>query len=233
MASGRGGFSLVELLLVLVVLLLLLSAAVANVDAMRHGAELREGVLRVESLLRFSRAEAALRGRRIRVEFQVQPLEDPLEPEEPVPDPVRLTIESDPLVSPGEFSPLPMTSWGNRRLGEFIQLEQVLGGEHSDGNATAEGEWFGAEGSSGGRAAPSRVVSFEPEGGAADVRLVVRSMDPDDSRRMLVALDGLTGRVTHQELSGEELESLQSEAEAAQPGAVRGSAETPMGGDAR
>lgn len=199
---------------------MLLSTAVVNLDAMRQGAELREGVLRLESLLRFAQAEAALRGQRIRVELQARPAEDPLEPDEPATEPVRLTVESDPLGSPGEFTVLPSTSWGNRRLGELIQLELVLGGERSPAAATAVAGSLRDEGVAGGAGPTGRMVmvAFDPEGGASEARLVVCSADVKDARRMLVVVDGLTGHVSHRELTEEALESLQSEADREDPG---------------
>jgi hypothetical protein len=223
----------VELLLVLVVLLLLLSTAVVNLDAMRHGAELREGALRLESLLRYARAEAALRGQRIRVEFRSVPPEDSdlREPDEPPMELVRLTVESAPLEDPGTFTALPARSWGNRQLGELIELELVLGGERS-GSESGGDMGPRSDRYTGDRTPVARTVTFDPEGGVTAARLVVRSTDVEDTRRILVTLEGVTGQVSRRELTEEALESLQSEAEeeANGGGDLANTAETFIGG---
>lgn len=202
-----------ELLLVLVVLLLLLSSAVVNLDAMRHGAELREGVVRLEGLLRFARAEAALRGKRVRVEFRAQPASGPMGSEEAPLEPVSLSIESDPLQNPGEFANLPSASWGNRRLGELIQLELILGAEPVAGAQPGFPKTLARADSFDSGEAVRRTVTFDPEGGARDARLVARSADVGDARKVLVELDGLNGRVMHRDLTAEAFEELQSEAD--------------------
>lgn len=219
----------------LVVLLLLLSVAVVNLDAMRHGAELREGVLRLESLLHFARAEAALRGQRVRVALLSQPAEDDPDPAEIPREPVTLSIETDPLNRPGEFAALPSTSWGNRRLGELIQIELILDAGVLFGEVAGQPETPARRVSLGSGRAVRRSVVFDPEGGAANTRLVVRSADVEDTRKMLVELDGLTGRVTHRELTSDGFEELQVEAdeEEATDGATDDSTTSLIGGYSR
>lgn len=204
---AEGGFSLFELLLVLVVLLGLLSTFVVHLDAMRHGGALNEGVIRLESLLRFARAEAALRGKRVRVEFKTAVPEEGRRREASLPEPLQLAWEPDPLQRPGEFEPLRSTPWADQPLRELLTVQEVvpttgrLREEADDiGSMTAMGVSLreGEDSSS------TAAITFDAEGCADSIELIVQATDPEDRRWIVVTLDGLTGEVTHRELSEEE-----------------------------
>lgn len=205
--TGEAGFSLFELLLVLVILLGLLSAFVVQLDAMRHGGALSEGVIRLESLLRFARAEAALRGKRVRVGFATVPPEERRRDDALAVEPVRLSWEPDPLQEPGVFENLRSTVWADQPLRELLTVREVTtpGRPANAGAALADADGptadFPTEGDD--RATPATII-FDAEGCSESVELVVQATDPDDNRWVLVSLNGLTGEVSHRELDEEE-----------------------------
>lgn len=195
--------------------MLLFSTAVLQLDALRRGAELREGVARLEALLRYGRAEAALRGQRLEVVVHLSG-EDGMETgaEEP-PHLVDFLIESDPLNAPGRFLPLPATGWAIRRPGELIWIPEarLQNGaqlaEETAPDSESPGSLGAAAGSDRSSSRSDRTfrLTFDPEGSTQSAEFLVRSTDPTDLRAMLVEVDGFGGRVSHRLLDPESLEA--------------------------
>ncbi|MCC5828005.1 MAG: hypothetical protein JJU36_01030 [Phycisphaeraceae bacterium] len=100
---GRAAaFTMIEIILVVAILSLLVGMMVLNVGNLLGSGDLDEGAQQAMSLLESARAEAGLRGRRIRMDF---------EPAEGHGDlmRVRVSIEKHPVSAPGEFEPLEAT----------------------------------------------------------------------------------------------------------------------------
>lgn len=220
----------------MVVLLMgLFGALVVHLTAMRHGVELNEGALRLESLLRFARAEAALNGKRIRIEFQIPPPAQPWQTDSPPPEPVRLSREPEPLRRPGLFTPLHPVQWADHRLGDLVAIEEVRWPERPvdrpDTNVigglddlfpsawpvTADDDAASPE------IGTTDALIFDSEGSAESVELLVRSVDPADTRRVLITVQGLTGRVTRRWLDADESDdpsATEPQRSGADPGVV-------------
>lgn len=196
----------------LVVLLGLLSVAVVHLTPLESRSGLPEGVQRFEAVLRQARAEAALRGRRVRVTWRTTPVGQmstgrPASDSAEAPALLELAIESDPLARPGEFDPLRLPGLEHRELAEWIRLERFWGGETVAAGAETTAAGWGSSLDFAGEtdAAEGRLV-FDPEGRSAGVRWLVAAAEPSDPRLYLVELDGLTGRVRHRLLAPEESE---------------------------
>jgi type II secretory pathway pseudopilin PulG len=210
-ASRRaaGGFTLTELLLVLLVLMLLSGVAVINLTALGRGAELDEGVRRLETLLRFARAEAANRGCRVQLRFETPDTEAPLNP---AAHSIRVLWEPDPLGQPDHFVELRGLAWLRNADNARIQIQTVRTGSSLFAPPPTEdvdGLFLGGSGTNGltesdpgsaptAGAGPIAVLTFYPDGSADSAELTVASSDPDDRRVAVVRLNSLTGRVNHE-----------------------------------
>lgn len=154
--TAPAGFTLLELVLVVALVLLLAGAAVLNLDSLRHGAALDEGVGQLESLFRYARAQAESSGRQVRVVFGpwVDPAAgatsagipdgSPTPPGSPgetagitTPPPVQapadgavpelhLLWEPDPVRAPGRFVTLPGAAGFTGRLNEQVRFRRAL-----------------------------------------------------------------------------------------------------------
>src|SRR6476620_11636717 len=98
----RSGFTLVELLPVVALILMLTSAVVFNFSSLLRGNQLEEGTTRLETLMRFARAQAANSGRKVQLVFSAENTNTPAAS----PGDVRATWEPDPLRQPGCFADL-------------------------------------------------------------------------------------------------------------------------------
>lgn len=150
--TAPAGFTLLELVLVVALVLLLAGAAVLNLEALRHGAALDEGVGQLESLFRYARAQAESSGRQVRVVFG--PWADPAMDGTPAGMPalagtpagaaevtappaveapadgagpeLHLLWEPDPVRAPGRFVTLPGAAGFTGRLKEQVRFRRVL-----------------------------------------------------------------------------------------------------------
>ena len=206
----QSGFTLLELLLVVVLLLLFAGVAVTNLAALRHGAQLREGVGQLETLLRFARAEASQQGRRMQVR-----LGGGLADEAGLSNvaPVRVSWEPQPLARPGVFVADAATAQLAQSVNNLVRIANV---RHLDpANAIAPAN-----------AAPVETLNdldldkalneldstntemwqpimFYPDGSSDSAEILVTSQDASDPRQMLVRWDGLSGSATHHEAAQE------------------------------
>ena len=89
---ATSGFSLVELLLVVGLLLLFASAMVFNFSGLLRGHQLEEGTTRLETLMRFARAQAANSGHKVQLVFNSESTNTPAAST----GEVRATWEPDP-----------------------------------------------------------------------------------------------------------------------------------------
>ena len=195
------GFTLVELLLAVSLVLLLLGAVVFNFGGLQRGASLDEGVGQFESLIRFARAHAASSGRQVQITFEedvgdglVVPLGN-----------LRVLWEPDPVHRPGVFEPLTEMRENVSRLTDLISIEgvRIVEGD-SFAPATSDAVEPSAESSSVLVTFPP--IAFLPDGSSDSAEIILASRSDDDTRRIAVRLQGITGSIRRQ-LVTEELKS--------------------------
>ena len=220
----QAGFTLFEMLLVAGILVLLAGAAVTSLNAMRRGAELNEGVRRVEAILRFAGAEAASRGRRVRLIVDPQAADLAGGVPEPGPaetnaSPFRVEWEPDPLNRPGEFVPLNHPLWADMDWARQLRIVALQSGE---AGACAGADLGGALGLSGvAPGAPTQTaiqpatILFYPDGSSLSLTMAVGSVDPEDPRLFEIRLNGMSGVVRHREISEEEWTLIEEGGQAA------------------
>ena len=204
---ARSGYSLVELLLTTALLLMFAGVSVISLRTMSQGASLDEGSIRFESLLRFTHAEAANSGRRVRVNFvqEVQANDTP----NPL-NQVRLTWEANPVAEPDVFTSLPAARWGIDQINETVSVEgvQMTEAPGLPSSPELEAEPVSEETPPATATDDSSVslapayITFNPDGSSesADITLAARSAV--DSRRVIIRVDGLTGSICRLEETG-------------------------------
>ncbi len=204
-ASGRdGGFSLVEGTIALALLVVLLGALVFNFVDLGRGSRLDEGAGRVETLLRFARAEAARTGRRMRVMLAAESTAEGAA--EGALDRVRVERETDPLGRPGEFDDVSGAAWAARGLGDLVEvvsvtpLRQLVAGEGENepaamGPSSREAWKDGGPRQDAATVAP---VTFHPDGSADAVQIVIAeagAREPEP-RTIGIRVHGITGALS-------------------------------------
>ena len=191
------GFTLLELLLAVALLVLLLGAMVYNFSGLQQNAQLDEGAQQFEALVRFASAYAANSGRQVEISFEedvgnglVVPLGN-----------LRVLWESDPVARPGIFEPLAAAEEYLRSIGDLISIEDVRFVE-SNGPEWANAPEHLDEGSS------SMLVTFPPlaffpDGSSDSAEIILASRSEDDSRRIAVRLQGITGSIRRRVVTDE------------------------------
>lgn len=200
--NQRKGFSLVELLLTLVLILCLAAASVFCYTAIHRQANLDEGVDRLQSILRFARAEAATTGRKVRLQF----VNTAVEGERSDLKAIRVEWEPDFLTAPGVFQTYTNKAWSEELVNELVAVQHVnpLNLEQlpapkvlsEDGRPAEDqlpgeaefGEDFEVE------EIPS--ITFYPDGSSDSAEIIVASRNEDDSRRIAVTVSGMLGSVS-------------------------------------
>lgn len=189
---ARRGFTLLEVLLALVILVLMTGIVAMSLPALRGGQALEEASLRMETALRMARADAANKGRRLRLEFDQEQR--------------RTTVlwEPEPLTQPGEFVEYAACTWQKFLQVEGIEVERcefVGASAYRNFTEATVGGGYATD-------AECAAVTFEPDGSSDSVVIELVAADAPDGRRVRVRLDGLTGAVSRQVLTLEELEEL-------------------------
>lgn len=210
--NARGGFSLVELLLVVALLALLLGAVVFNFSTVQRGAALEEGASQLESLLRFARAHAASSGHKVLITFEEDAGDGLLVPL----GNVGVVWEPDPLGQPDQFQPLDEAATYVRSIVDLITIENVLPvvrAATTPLTASAAGEGAAPEpatpdpasaANTGAAAFGFAPIVFYPDGSSdsAEITIAARS-DEGDARRMVLRMTGLTGSIRRRVVAGE------------------------------
>ena len=193
--SGRG-FTLLEILLALSILVLLAGVVIMNVPAMQRGHVLEEGALRIETALRMARAEAANKGRRLRLAFDDEAGR------------FQLLWEPEPLTEPGEFVEYANCPWKSFLEFEGIAVERC---EFVGSSAYRNFEDATTAGAGAGADSDRAVITFEPNGSSDSVVVDLAATDAAETRRARIELDGLTGAVSRRVLTLEEIQELEGE----------------------
>ena len=203
------GFTLIELLLVVALVLALTSALVFNFSNLMKGSQLEEGTTRLETLLRFARAQAANSGRKVQLVFGAD-LTATNRP--PSTGEVRATWEPDPLGQPGCFADLDEAQWHVKELNDCVQVEGVKLLDASGANTTAVASDDEIEDEFGPATTtqPMAPITFYPDGSSDSAEIIVaaKSSEEVQDQRMAVRLVGLTGSISHQLLTPDSDEVL-------------------------
>lgn len=221
-ARVQGGFSLVELLLSVVLLMLLLAAVAFNFGSFQQGAQLDEGAMRVEAMLRYARAKASSSGRKVQVRFHEQGGASSTNATETQAVKMELVWEPNPLSEPGKFERLEEGQGYAESATDLIQIRSVRstveGGSESESGRLNEGQSQAAPGesfsstvndsldrstnasmgsSSEQRSAtsPMPTIEFFPDGSSDTAQITLASLDLDDSRLTAIRLIGSTGEL--------------------------------------
>lgn len=205
------GFSLIELLLSVSLVLMLLGAIAFNFTSFQRGAQLDEGAMRLETLLRFAKAKAASTGKKVQVRFQ-DSHSSSTNASSPQTVTVELVWEPDPLGQPGIFEKLPDGEGYADSLTDLVSIKEVRGGTSSGGpQAEASNQADAAtsdktvptstlaDTASSGRSEPvgsgMPSIDFFPDGSSDTARITIASLDLDDTRLTAVHLIGATGEL--------------------------------------
>ena len=204
--AGPGGFTLVELLLVVSLILLFSSALVFNLSNLLRGHQLTEGTTRLETLMRFARAQAANSGRKVQLVFNSESTNTPAA----TTGEVRATWEPDPLGQPGCYADLVEAQWHVHELNDLVQVESVTLLDASaacpaPGRSEDESEPEAEDSFSIKSLSP---ITFYPDGSSDSAEIIVSSRSLEEAQRMSVKLVGITGAISHQLLSASLEESF-------------------------
>jgi len=177
---------------------LLVGAIVVNFTGWGQSRRLDEGARRFQTMLYMARAEAANRGRKLRLAFETG---------EQGRGEIRILEEADPLGAPGEFTEFTACTWGNyvpRGLVKVGRCELVGDSAYR----LMEGELIG-QGDS--EDQPLEAVTFYPDGSCDSALIELVSTGESDSRKAVIEIDGLTGTVTRRILASSEWEEYARE----------------------
>ena len=167
----RRAFTLMEILVALAVMVLLVGAVTFLTQSTRRGQLLQDAGQRWATAFRMARAESSLRGKRIQLVFVESESDD-----EAVMT-AAFQIEKDPLGAPNQFTHISDT-WASRLSVAGIHVSRCLLDE-----TTSEED------------IEHETVLFYPDGSSDSASLHLRHDDPDQTRIIVVHLDGLTGKV--------------------------------------
>jgi len=181
------GFTLVELLLAVAVMVMLVGAVVFSFSTLLTGSQLDEGVTQFENLVRLARAHAGNTGRRVQLTFKEEVTANGAVVGNP-----SVTWESDPVTNPGRFQKLWEVTPVIESVNEFIAIDSSRR-SGTDEATPREGE--PREWSEAGAEAPPWLtpVTFYADGSADSAEIVLVSRDTDDTRRVVLHIEGITG----------------------------------------
>ena len=210
------GFTLIELLLSVALLVLLLGAIVFNFSGLQRGAQLNEGVNQVEALIRFARAHASNSGHQVQISFE----ENADDGSDVHLGNCRLLWEPDPVARPGFFEPLAEAGEYVRGLTDLISIESVRLVEGNSFEAAASDTSTAPSENAGDKSTDAAFpsIGFFADGSSDSAEIIISSRSEEDSRRIAVRLQGITGSI-RRKLIADELKSVKPETPA-QPGAV-------------
>jgi prepilin-type N-terminal cleavage/methylation domain-containing protein len=201
------GFTLIELLLVVALILMLTSAMVFNFSTLLRGSQLAEGTFRLETLMRFARAQAANSGRKVQLVFSAESTNAPAAST----GDVRATWEPDPLGQPGYFEDLADAQWHVQEINNLVQVESVKLLDASSACPSSTDSWQDESQDVSTNAAPANAkapITFYPDGSSDSAEIIVAARSPEEEQRMAVRLVGMTGSISHQLLTADLDETL-------------------------
>lgn len=177
---------------------LLAGVTVINFAGWHGSRQLEEGCRRFETMLRMMRAEAANRGRRLRLTFDAEAGR------------MQILWEPQPLCAPEQFVDYAAVgTWAHHVPNELVRLSRC----ELTGPSAYRTLSFGQTETPGAAEEPLEAVTFYPDGSSdSAVFELVRAGDGDsDSRLAVVELDGLNGTITSRILTASELQEFNRE----------------------
>lgn len=209
--STRAGFTLIELLLVVVLLLLLMGASVFNFTSLQGNAGLNEGATQFEALLRFARAHAQTTGRNVLLRFPPSPAPasgaDDHSASSALSAMPSVLWEPDPLGQPGQYQDVFEAQFYLQQMGDRIRVARWRWGasiEAIDAANSAQLEPTPIPTDADGAALELPPVSFFPDGSSDSFEVELVSQDTQDSRRIRLRVEGVTGGLTRELLRSQE-----------------------------
>jgi type II secretory pathway pseudopilin PulG len=167
--GSRAAFTLLELILALVIAVAVAALGITAMAGLRDSAAFSEGVQRFGAALRWARADACVRGRRIQVRF-----DDVGRPE--------IYWEPLPLEDPGVFVPFAVADW--RDLLDQDDLRVTACRLTGDSAYTT----LLSQQLSGDDDSDLQAITFHPDGSCDSALVELAPADEDDNRRVLVHL---------------------------------------------
>ena len=184
----RGAFTLLEVILALSLVALLAGLAVGVFAGSLEEAEIEASADRIVSLLRSTRAEAALTGRRFRLTFEAETLR-------PV-----VTIERDALGEPEVFT--PYKAWWIDRAGPVAGVNVVLC--ERTGAADLDEAADSPQDSESDKPESLGEITFRTDGSSDSARIVLAGDDEEHPWAVEITLNGIDGTITVREIDAEE-----------------------------
>ncbi len=178
------GFTLIELILAVALLSVMLGVVVVNLSGWSERRRLDEGSRRLEAMLYMARADAANRGKLIRLEFAN---------DENGQMGVRILWEPKPLAAPGEFIDYKAGGWEHYSPGDLVE---VIFSKSDAPNIDADDE----------DAAEFHPITFHPDGSSDSAEIALASTSAADTRRAVLAIDGLIGTVSRRIMTASQFE---------------------------
>jgi prepilin-type N-terminal cleavage/methylation domain-containing protein len=166
-ARGRSGFTLIEVLLACSILGLIATAVIMNFSNLLDGQHLEEGASRVESLVRMTKAQAALQGKRLRLIV------------DPATGKLATEWEPNPASDPGKFVPYDRLPVGVDSIAEHVKIVSCRR-DGPDGAGGADGPM---------------VIDFQPDGSCDGFTLDLASVSEKDVRQAHVQLFEFDGTI--------------------------------------
>ena len=201
MTRRRDAFTLVELMLVVGLLAVLAAVTYFSMAGWQTGATFEEGVQRFEAMLRMARADAANQGFRIRLTSDDAGR-------------VRILCEAQPRQEPEQFIDYPGCSWSDFSPHELARITRSeLTGPSAYQTLSREGPAAANQ-----AAAPMDALTFYPDGSSDSALVELTPLDETDTRRAVVELDGLSGRISTTIVQIDELELLYTQLRQQQSG---------------
>jgi hypothetical protein len=200
---------LIELLLAVSLVVILMGALVFNFSNLLRGNQLEEGATRLETLMRFARAQAANSGRKVQLVFSSESTNTPAAST----GEVRATWEPDPLRQPGCYAELGEAQWHVQEINQMVQVESVkLLDAASACPLPQTCEEDPEEDESAWAPKPMPPITFYPDGSSDSAEIIVTARSPEEEdQKMSVRLVGITGAISHQ-LRSADMEEMASDA---------------------
>jgi hypothetical protein len=193
-------FTLIELLLAVSLLVVVTGAMIFSFTNLARHAQVEEGTLRMEGLLRFAGAQAAHTGRRVQLVFGETATNLPSSSS----DNIRMTWEPDPLGQPGHFEEFTEASAELQAVNDLVQIESVqLHCPESAGSASRTSENRDVVDEQSPESIvpePMPSITFYPDGSTDSAEIILTVRDTDEPQRVSVQMVGLTGSISHRSI---------------------------------
>lgn len=182
-------------------LVMVVGVGVASLSSWYGAERFPAAARKVEAMLRLARAEAAARGRRVRLEFRA----DPAGEGEPRP---LFVWEPQPLTEPGQYVPFTAAAWTANLPADILRITRCERRGDSALRTLTYNEQADPMSPSGW---PLQGITFQPDGGCDSAILELVSVDDSDGRTAVILLDATTGDPNMRVLVPSELEAYLEE----------------------